>query len=394
MPFRMRVHGIGLGRGLRRAMLVAVLALTVLGLAVALATAAPPTAPISFASPSPGEQATLTTDSVAFKFTINKKPKSTGTLTCALAGPTPSSAACDPPVASGTGSQSGKSYSGLANGSYRLTVSMTQKNGGTDTATRHFSIHVPSIYWANHNDGTIGRANLDGTGVNQNFIINAGVPTGVAADGSHIYWGSVGEIDRANLDGTRDDSFHIDAHDPQGIAVDSSHIYWVDGGQVQRANLDGTGAEGMVGLGPATGGVAVDSSHIYWADRLNHTIGRANLDGTGVNQNFVTDAGTVFGRVEFDAPTGVAVNGSSIYWGVGDFVRQADLATGMSPRTLGGGHHPWGVAVEGSHTYFTNQSSNTVGRGNLDPGGFNPNFIVLPNIGDTGNLWGVAVDGG
>jgi hypothetical protein len=34
------------------------------------------------------------------------------------------------------------------------------------------------VYWANTNAGTIGRANLDGTGVNQNFIINLSVPGG------------------------------------------------------------------------------------------------------------------------------------------------------------------------------------------------------------------------
>ena len=98
---------------------------------------------ITFVSPSPAEAATLTTDSVAFGFTYNKKPKATRTLVCALSGPTPSSGACDAPVASGEGSRSGKSYSGLANGSYTFTVTLTLTDGGTATATRHFSIDVP-----------------------------------------------------------------------------------------------------------------------------------------------------------------------------------------------------------------------------------------------------------
>jgi len=34
--------------------------------------------------------------------------------------------------------------------------------------------------------------------------------------------------------------------------------------------------------------IAVDSGHIYWGNLFNHSIGRANLDGTGVNQNFIT----------------------------------------------------------------------------------------------------------
>ena len=44
--------------------------------------------------------------------------------------------------------------------------------------------------------------------------------------------------------------------------------------------------------------MAVDAAHVYWANETAFsrtgaqisTIGRANLDGTGVNQNFITGA--------------------------------------------------------------------------------------------------------
>jgi len=51
------------------------------------------------------------------------------------------------------------------------------------------------IYWGtviNGYSGTIGRANLDGTGVNQSFITTAGGLVGVAVDGAHIYWTNYG----------------------------------------------------------------------------------------------------------------------------------------------------------------------------------------------------------
>ena len=38
------------------------------------------------------------------------------------------------------------------------------------------------LYWANGGDGTIGRANLDGTTVNKGFIAGADGPCGVAVD--------------------------------------------------------------------------------------------------------------------------------------------------------------------------------------------------------------------
>ena len=39
------------------------------------------------------------------------------------------------------------------------------------------------VYWANFGNGTIGRANLNGSHVNQSFITGASAPIGVAVDG-------------------------------------------------------------------------------------------------------------------------------------------------------------------------------------------------------------------
>jgi len=36
--------------------------------------------------------------------------------------------------------------------------------------------------------------------------------------------------------------------------------------------------------------VAVDAAHVYWTNIDANTIGRANLDGTGANQRFITTA--------------------------------------------------------------------------------------------------------
>jgi hypothetical protein len=47
-------------------------------------------------------------------------------------------------------------------------------------------------------------------------------------------------------------------------------------------------------------GAALAVPHIYWANFIGNTIGEANLDGTGVNQSFITGASD---------PRGVAVDG-------------------------------------------------------------------------------------
>ena len=201
-----------------------VAAVAVLGVVVALASAASrPT--VVFVSPSPAEAATLTSNSVSLAFTYNKTPKATRTLVCSLSGPTSSSGPCDAATAvAGDGSRSGKSYSGLANGEYTFTVSLTLTDGGTASATRHFTINAPvrHVYWVNLDTGTIGRANLDGTGADQRFIGGASAPSGVAVDAGHVYWTNrgTGTIGRANLDGTgANQSFITDASAPVGVAV-------------------------------------------------------------------------------------------------------------------------------------------------------------------------------
>ena len=52
-------------------------------------------------------------------------------------------------------------------------------------------------------------------------------------------------------------------------------------------------------------GVAVDSTYIYWTDLETGRIGRATLDGTNVNPNFIPPS---------RLPAAVAVNGRFIYW--------------------------------------------------------------------------------
>ena len=212
-----------MGRVVRRGLLATVAFAMVVGLVATFASAAPPA--ITFVPPSPAEGATLTTSAVQLAFTYNRIPNATESLVCALAGPTSSSDACDPPAAFGDkGSQSGESYSGLVSGSYTFTVSLTLEDGGTASATLHFTVNAGHVYWTNAVTNTIGRASLDGTDVNQTFISGVnGHPQGVAVDAGHVYWTNEGTntIGRANLDGTGvDQSFITGASAPFGVAVD------------------------------------------------------------------------------------------------------------------------------------------------------------------------------
>jgi Low-density lipoprotein receptor repeat class B len=191
------------------------------------------------------------------------------------------------------------------------------------------------IYWANSGSGTIGSANLDGSGVDQSFVSARSDPRGVAVDGAHLYWGNVPQefqcnetecqfgIGRANLDGSGvDNDFITGLGGPVAIAVDGAHIYSTAtaSNRIGRANLNGSGADQSF-ISGASGPVevAVDAVHIYWTNTLTSTIGRANLDGSGVDRGFISGA---------SRPSGIAVDGPTIAELIGE-VEELGLPHGI-----------------------------------------------------------------
>jgi hypothetical protein len=270
------------------------------------------------------------------------------------------------------------------------------------------------VYWttpfncgcnnANPFTGNIGRANLDGTGVNQSFITGLFHPGRVAVDARHIYWtdASTDRIGRANLDGSGvDPNFIRPVGFASGLAVDADHIYWGNdlADAIGRANLDGTGVNpsfisGLIGF---PFGLAVDAGHLYWASGGSGWISRANLDGTGVIQNFI-----VIG----EAVSGVAVDASHIYWATVDGdptilndIGRANLDGSGAIGRLGflTGFDPREVAVDANHLYWTDTdpyffpAGGLIGQANLDGTMLNRRFVsAIPS--DPAGPVGVAVD--
>ncbi len=244
-----------------------------------------------------------------------------------------------------------------------------------------------SVYWANAGNGTIGRANLDGTGVDQNFITGANFPVSVAVDASHIYWANEGflsgtTIGRANLDGTGvDQNFITGANSPGGVAVDASHVYWANelGNSIGRANLDGSGVDqNFISAGSFPCGPAVDASHIYWANALSGTIRRANLNGTHVNRHLVEPG---FGTCP------VAVDAAHVYWaGVTSIGRAKLNGKRADRRFIASKDVTTGVAVDAAQIYWANFNG-TIGRANVDGTGRDHTFICGASLPG-----GIAVD--
>ena len=241
------------------------------------------------------------------------------------------------------------------------------------------------VYWANNVPGTIGRANLDGTGINQSFIAGADDPRGLAIDDGHVYWANAdtGSIGRANLDGSgANPSFIAGSNFPGGLAVDGQHVYWANqlAGTIGRANLDGSGVDqSFIGGASFPWGVAVDDRHVYWMSST--AIGRANLDGSGVDQSFIAPV---------DGLNALTVDRGHVYWSNAQAIGRANLdGSGVDPSFIAVPGAPIGLAVDDRHLYWSNTITDAIARANLDGTGVNQSFIT-----GASNPFGLAVDGG
>ncbi len=268
-------------------------------------------------------------------------------------------------------------------------------------AASAFALFVASPALAPQADAEIGRAHLDGTGVEQGFITTpAGALTlDVAVNADRVYWtwsidsgggAYEGWIGRANLDGTGVEPKFIAGLGYGGLAVSGEHIYWVDSDAqtIGRANLDGTGVEPsrITDIGRRAFDVEVEGDHVYWAwDNADAIpllgwIGRASLDGTGVNR-------VLIGPISFGGNGALATDPGHIYWGAGIEVFRAGLdgsgapicSTPIDPCTPA--FLPtaaFDLAVNDGHIYYSGAWPSGrdlvqgIGRANLDGSAFDP----------------------
>jgi hypothetical protein len=248
------------------------------------------------------------------------------------------------------------------------------------------------LYWTNLTYNTIERSNLGGTRVSPTFVRGADSPSSVAVNDGSIYWTDASGIGRANLDGSHvNDKFIVNPGKAEGraagVAVDSKYIYWSvpEANAIFRANIDGrhvdstflTVADGLM----TPSALAIGGRYIYWAgsdSASTGVIGRATLNGKNVWATFIT------GGV---GPGSIAVNSSYIYWGNGEgdgsdvgsnAIGRADLDGTHVDQSFIRADGPNGVAVSTQHVYWTSAEAKTVGRANLDGTDTNLSFLAVP----------------
>ena len=150
------------------------------------------------------------------------------------------------------------------------------------------------MYWTDTAsvDSPIRSANLDGSNVS--VVAEAALATAIALDvaGGKVYWTNWadGTVRRANLDGSNPQTLsgpNLDAL-TNGIALDlvNSRMYWVETGRdvIRRAKLDGTQKADVLTIeSPVAITLDVDNGKIYGSYYAGTgKIFSANLDGTNV----------------------------------------------------------------------------------------------------------------
>lgn len=284
------------------------------------------------------------------------------------------------------------------------TIERASKADGTgvvpNLVTTHgtaVAVDAEHIYWISPETGWIGRAKIDGTNPEAEFITATDNPKDLAVVGGEIYWTNAakeegeGTIGKAKLnEGAAtevDQKFIEEAGNPKGVAVDSEHVYWTndhfvgqqgDEGTIGRAKTDGTEADAeffvLPGIGKETlSGIAVDGEHIYWinsyhfseADRID-SLSRIKLDGSedSYTLEFIPLGENVGAR-------DLASDGAHLYWTEqgSETIGKAKL-NGEAPASeeeadfIEEANHPIGVAVDGANVYWSANGESQPNPGN------------------------------
>jgi hypothetical protein len=257
---------------------------------------------------------------------------------------------------------------------------------------------TPYIYFSlsdEPNFHSIGRADLDGTIIDE-YWIEAGNPRWtdgqISVQGDYVYWANDVELIRDFKDGSDDPEVIYESLDPiSSVTTDANYVYWsdVENEKIGRALLDGTSPNPnfISGTSPLNGnndtyGLFVTNQHIYWANYGSNTIGRANLDGTNIDDDFVS-------LPINSGPCGVWASSTHLYWSNWDAgtIGSSNLDGSLINNSfiVGFGNF-FNIFGTNTNIYWTDQGNNRIGRANLDGTGLNFDFISSLSLGPIG-IW-------
>ena len=261
--------------------------------------------------------------------------------------------------------------------------------------------NAQKMYWTDHANGVIRRANLDGSEVE--LLVNTIHGSwGIALDlkNGKIYW-TIGNptydsIWRSNLDGSDVEDFW-EALIPFDIELDvqAGKVYWFSGnaaggrsGRIRRAGIDGLRLEKLVdGFDTFYRSFELDvkSGKMYWVARPSsedpYFIYRASLDGSN-SETVVTLPTANNYWLDIDP------NGRKLYWFSTEGLYRSDL-DGLNVEFLSkditqGGNQTFSIDFQNMRVYYL-RGGDDIRVADLD--GSNVMDITVP-----GKAWAIAFD--
>jgi hypothetical protein len=214
---------------------------------------------------------------------------------------------------------------------------------------------------------------------------------GIAVGDPYLFWSfeagvtGTGAIMRVSLDGQHVRRLVGGLRSPQSVVAVHGFVYWSDANAIGRVAFDGSRLRRhLIGLplekgGGVADGLASDGRHVYFSRCLDHTIGRADRDGTHVDARFLT-----LGRTS--CPQGIAIAAGHLYWtqlGTGTIGRATLDGRGANGRWLNvrTDQGPFQVVADAHYVYWNwggvAGSPAFTGRAKADGSQLDPRF--LPN---------------
>jgi hypothetical protein len=241
------------------------------------------------------------------------------------------------------------------------------------------------VYWTDPSDYSIGRASVDGGGVDDSFVPLALGACGLATDSQYLYWGDsrLNQVDRVTLDGEPATAIFGGGDGTCGVSQSNGLIAWANFGN------------STIGLGePSTGFVRQD--WVAGPPASQTVLGTASFyDGVNDLIYWVNEDGSIwrtFGDAQ--APSqilppltvpgeaGIAASPAGIYWMDAAHGRIGSAGLdGSNPQIIISGlsGSPCGVALDDTYVYWANQDAGSIGRAFLDGSSPDQSFIQVPS---------------
>jgi hypothetical protein len=222
------------------------------------------------------------------------------------------------------------------------------------------------VYWGDAQDGTILSVPISG-GAPETIATGQSIIGGPLVSGNLLFWSTSTSVREAPVGGGTTESLGTGSN-LRGLAVDATSAYWTDAGEggdgvVMKAAIGGGTPQTIASGLSAPMAVAVDTTSVYWIDITDDAVVSASIEG-GDPITLVRGAGV-------DATSSLAVDSSRLYWTTGsagdecgavmDAPLQGGKGTPLAPAQLA----PANLVVNRLGAFWTNSSGVDAAAGNV-----------------------------